>query len=161
MEQASHSTTQKRKHGGQKKHRISKSYTDITSQISGDHPNIKRHSRYGKSKPGLSTKTVDYAFLRDLLGINSKMGDKERDERFLSEELREAVLKLRGEVHSLKLEIKDENWLKTLEDLGDIKDMDLDLLEAMYMLRNAYKRGVFSSHPSFKVSKCSGRCFDF
>ena len=106
--------------------------------------------RFSKKNPQKST--LDYGFLRELLGINVQVGTRKISEGFVSEELKEAVMKLRKEVKDLKLEIKDKNWLKTLEDLGDLDDMEKDFLEALYMLRNAHKRGVFSSTQNVNVS---------
>ena len=133
-------------------YRKSRSYTDIYSQISGDSDQIwkDKGAIYQRTaKHAFPSNKIDYDFLRRVLGIKSRMGSRKStcEERFLNEELREAVLKVRGEVQHLKIEIKDANWLKTLEDLGDISGMNEDLLEALYMLRNAYKRGLFSSTP--------------
>ena len=87
------------------------------------------------------------------------MGSKRPcDEGFLNEELKEAVLKLRTQVKDLKLDIKDKNWLKTLEDLGDIDEMEMELLEGLYMLRNAYKKGIFSSSQCLEVSTFALAC---
>lgn len=141
--------------------RKSHSYTDISTQISGsssrkwgDHQTERR-----MNKPKRSKSRVDYAFLREILGIKPKMGSKRPcDEGFLNEELKEAVLKLRTQVKDLKLDVKDKNWLKTLEDLGDIDEMEMDLLEGLYMLRNAYKKGIFSSSQCIEVSTCA---FDY
>eukprot|EP00794_Sanderia_malayensis_P007800 gene7800-8646_t len=137
--------------------RVSKSYTDLSSQISGNNSRRKTsstsHFRAMKRNVSSANK-IDYEFLRNLLGIGGgkRMGERKRTtgERFLNDELKEAVMKVRKEVKHLKLEIKDKNWLKTLEDLGDIREMNEDLLEAVYMLRNAYKRGIFSSAISVK-----------
>lgn len=129
------------------------SYTDISTQISGS-SSLRWDNDYNPRTIDRSVKrqykeksALDYGFLRELLGISGKMNTrkKSKHEGFVSEELKEAVMKLRQEVKELKLEIKEENWLKTLDDLGDLNDMDRDFLESLYMLRNAYKRGVFSS----------------
>ena len=138
----------------------SQSYTDISTQISGCSSvkwdiDLKTKATDRPSKMQYTEKsTLDYGFLRKLLGISANMNTrkKSRNEGFVSDELKEAVMKLRQEVKDLKLEIKDKNWLKTLEDLGDLNDMDRDFLEALYMLRNAYKRGVFSSTQNINVS---------
>ena len=142
--------------------RKSQSYTDISTQISGSSSQKWRDYQTERrmNKPKRSNSRVDYAFLREILGIKPKMGSKRPcDEGFLNEELKEAVLKLRTQVKDLKLDIKDKNWLKTLEDLGDIDEMEMELLEGLYMLRNAYKRGVFSSSQCLEVSMCLVHCF--
>lgn len=150
----------------------SQSYTDINTQISGysavkwntDFKSMSIDRRMAKRNPHKST--LDYGFLRELLGIDTSAARRRKsgNEGFVSDELREAVLKLRQEVTDLKLEIKDKNWLRTLEDLGDINAMDKDFLEALYMLRNAHKRGVFKSTQNVNVSilfcfvTCSTKC---
>ena len=140
--------------------RKANSYTDISTQISGssslrwDNEHNPRTIDRSVNRQYKEKSALDYGFLRELLGISVTMNTrrKSKHEGFVSEELKEAVMKLRQEVRELKLEIKDENWLKTLEDLGDLNDMDRDFLESLYMLRNAYKRGVFSSTQSVNVS---------
>eukprot|EP00795_Rhopilema_esculentum_P004324 gene4324-20531_t len=137
------------------------SYTDINNQISGYNPTQRwKDQKYSQTvdrqmlKPKPTRAIVDYGFLREILGIQMPMGSRKRsaNECFLSEELKQAVVKLRKEAKDLKLEIKDKNWLKTLEDLGDLNDMETDFLEALYMLRNAYKNGAFSSTQSIKFT---------
>ena len=162
--------TLKRPGGKSERHfagRKSQSYTDISTQISG-HSSVKWDFDFKTKtmdrplKQQYAEKSrLDYGFLRELLGIRVTMNTrkKSRNEGFVSEELKEAVMKLRKEVKDLRLEIKDKNWLKTLEDLGDLNDMDTDFLEALYMLRNAYKRGVFSSTQTVNVSTSNHNVF--
>ena len=141
--------------------RKSQSYTDISTQISGSSSRKWRDYQTERmmNKPKRSKSRVDYAFLREILGIKPKMGSKRScDEGFLNEELKEAVLKLRTQVEDLKLDTKDKNWLKTLEDLGDIDEMEMELLEGLYMLRNAYRKGIFSSSQCLEVSSSALAC---
>lgn len=143
--------------------RMSQSYTDINTQISDQStPGLSMDAQTRSIdrrtlKQSSQKSSLDYAFLRELLGINLRGGGRatSNHEGFVSDELKEAVMKLRQEVKDLKLEIKDKNWLKTLEDLGDLNDMDKDFLESLYMLRNAYKKGVFSSTQTVNVSTCT------
>ena len=135
--------------------RKTKSYSDIGSQVADDPNGHHQRWRKEKYKQMLSGNEIDYAFLRRILGVTMHLSEAEVGERFATEELREAVLKLRKQVQTLRITTKREkDWIQTLLRelwVTDTKSLDHDLLDACYMLKNAHKVGIFSSEQDLQV----------